>query len=68
MATVEVDTMLGKVKCNERDYKNAREAFDMCWEMKRDRYSEKELQGYFDNFLYGYLVAMKVSRSSYQNC
>lgn len=68
MATVEVDTMLGKVKCNERDYKNAKRAFDECWAMKRGGYSDKELQGYFDNFLYGYLVAMKVSRSSYQNC
>lgn len=35
MVMIEVDTMLGKVKCNERDYRNAREAFDMCWEMKQ---------------------------------
>ena len=41
MVMIEVDTMLGKVKCNERDYRNVKRAFDECCAMKRDRYLER---------------------------
>lgn len=51
--------------CDEKHYKDAKAGFDKLYPpTERERYSEKEMDMFFANYLAGYLEVVKKVRTS----